>query len=63
MGCRSPVGSGSVDKRKGGSAVSCAKTAELIKIPFGLWTCVGSRKRLLHVAHIGATWQIRLNRP
>jgi len=26
------------------SAVTCAKTAELIDLPFGLWTRVGRRK-------------------
>jgi len=30
------------------SAVSCAKTAEPIEMSFGLWTRVGSRKRVLH---------------
>ena len=30
------------------TAVSCAKTAELIEMPFGLWTWVGRRKHVLH---------------
>jgi len=30
-----------------GDAVSCAKTAELIVMPFGLWTRVGLRKHVL----------------
>jgi len=30
------------------SAVSCAKTAELIEIQFGLWTWLGPRKHVLH---------------
>ena len=38
------------------------KTAEMIKMPFGLWTRVGPRKHALHGEHIGATWQIGLNR-
>jgi len=61
------------------SAVSCAKMAELINLPFGLWTRVGRRKRKFHhirqVAsvcsrqcalmgrEIGATWRTRLNSP
>jgi len=51
------------------SLMSCAKMAEPIDLPFGLWTLVGRRKhkliifaRLLQCAvmggHIGATWQI-----
>jgi len=56
--------------------VSCAETAETIDLPFGLWTLVCRRKhkfnRIRQVVpmcpslahwHIGATWQIRLNRP
>jgi len=30
-------------------AVSCAKTAEPIEMPFGLWICAGPRK------HVGCT--------
>jgi len=32
-------------------AVSCAKMAELIEMPFGLWTRVGRRKYALHGEH------------
>jgi len=36
--------------------VNCAKTAEPIKMPFGLWTRVGPRKHVLDGAQIpGAT--------
>jgi len=47
----------------GPSAVICAKTAEPIEMPFGMWTWVGPIKeaRIMEV-HIGATWVIRLNR-
>jgi len=44
------------------TAVSCAKMAEPIKIPFGLWTWVVPRKHVLGGVHIGATWRIPLNR-
>jgi len=46
--------------------------AELIYLPFGLWTRVPKHKfyRIRQIApmsphggHIGATWRIRLNRP
>ena len=39
------------------STVSCAKTAEPIEMPFGVWTRVCSRKHLLDggAVHIGAT--------
>ena len=43
--------------------MSCAKTAEPIEMPFGMWTWVGLRKRVLDGVHIGATWEIQLNRP
>jgi len=43
--------------------VSCAKAAELIEMPFGTWTQVGTRKHVLGRGHTGATWQIPLNRP
>jgi len=42
------------------SAVNCAKTVELIEMPFGLWTRVGRKKHGVTWGHIGATWQIRL---
>ena len=45
------------------SAVSIAKMAEQIQMPFGLWTRVGPRKHVLHGVYIGATRQIRFNRP
>jgi len=32
----------------GHSAVICAKTAEPIEMPFGLWTWMGPRNRVLH---------------
>jgi len=53
------------------SVVKCAKTAEPIDLPFGLWA-VGStnsivfaewRQCTLMGGHIGATRRIRLNRP
>jgi len=40
-----------------------ANTAELIEMPFGMWTQVGPRKHILDEVHISATWRIRLNRP
>jgi len=40
----------------------CAKTAEPVEMLFGMWTCVGLSKHALDGVHIGATWQIRLNR-
>ena len=30
------------------STVSCAKMAEAIEMPFGLWTRVGQRKHVFH---------------
>jgi len=45
------------------SAVSCAKMAETVDMPFGLWTRVGRRKHVLHDLHVGLTWRIRLNCP
>jgi len=45
------------------SAVSCAKTAEPIKMPFRMWTRVGPRKHVLDGVHFGATWRMLLNRP
>jgi len=41
--------------------VSCAKTAELIDMPFVVWTRVGLWKHLLDGAHISATCWIPLN--
>jgi len=41
--------------------MSCAKTAELIKMLFGIWTQVSPRKYVLDGAHIGATWRTRMN--
>jgi len=55
------------------TVVSCAKTAEPIDLPFGLWTRVGRRTRSVVFArwrqctlmegHIGATRRIWFNRP
>ena len=45
-------------KVQGLSAVSCAKTAELIKIAFGMRTQQGPRKHVLDGVHTGATWRI-----
>ena len=36
------------------STVSCAKIAEPIKMPFGLWTQVGPRKHVLGGKYTGA---------
>jgi len=59
MGYRCPIGTGNFDEGKSmpqharwHSDVNCAKTDELIKMPFGLWTWVGPRKHLLHRAQI-----------
>jgi len=41
--------------------VSPEKTAELIEEPFGTWTRVGPRIRVLDRVHSGANWRIRLN--
>jgi len=38
------------------SAVRCAKMAQPIEIPFGLWTRMGPRKHVLDVVHTGATY-------
>jgi len=44
--------------------VSCAKTAELIHMPFGLRTLVGPRNHVtMCVWHAGATWRVPLNSP
>ena len=37
------------------SSVSCARTAEPIEMPFGLWTTVGPGKHVLGEVHTGAT--------
>ena len=42
----------------GVSAVTCAKTAEPIKMSFVVWTQLDQRKHVLNGLHIGATWQI-----
>ena len=42
--------------------MSCAKMAECIEMPFGLWIQVGPRKHVLGAVHTGATWRIPLNR-
>jgi len=45
-----------------GTQMSCAKTAELIDMPFeGRQTHVGSRNHLLDGVRIGSTWRIWLN--
>jgi len=38
------------------TAVSCAKMAEPIEMPFGLWTRVGMRMHVLDGVHTGDTW-------
>jgi len=45
--------------------VSCTKTAEPIKMPFGLWTQVGPRKHVLDgiLVHVGETWRLLLKGP
>jgi len=44
------------------SVVSYAKMAEPIKLWFGLWSRLGPRKHAVGGVHIGATWQVPLNR-
>jgi len=46
----------------GPSDVSCAKTAEPVKMPFGVWNRMGPKKHVLDGGHIGTIWRIRLNR-
>jgi len=41
----------------------CVPWAEPIKMPFGMWTPLGSRKHVLERVHIGATWRTWLNGP
>jgi len=43
-------------------AVSCAKMAELIEMPFA-YGLGGPKEALLDRVDISATWQIRLRRP
>jgi len=44
--------------------VICAKTAEPIVMPFGMWTRgVGPKKHVVDGVHIDATWRIQLNHP
>ena len=43
-------------KVSGCSAVSCAKTAEPVDMPFRLLTRVGPRKHVLRGVHTDATW-------
>ena len=45
------------------SAVSCAKMAEPIQMPFGSCSRGGPKEVCVAWGHIGATWRIRLNRP
>ena len=70
MGVQIPHGNGNFEEGRaayckvyGHSAVSCAKMAEPIEMPFGFRTGVGPRKHVLGWVHAGATWQIPLNRP
>jgi len=54
-------------------AVICAKTAEPIEMPFGMWARMRRKhkfsrirqvwRQYAHTGYIGATWRIRLNRP
>jgi len=44
------------------SAMSCAKMALAIDMPFGLSTQVGQRMHILGGVHTGASWRIPLNR-
>jgi len=63
-------GEGSPIVEYGDFAVSCAETAEMIDLPFGLWTRVGRRKhkfsRIRQVAptcpHVTAHWRHLENR-
>jgi len=40
----------------------CAKAAEPIEMPFGMWTRVDPGKHVLDGMYICTAWQIRLNR-
>jgi len=48
------------------TTVSCAKMAEPIKMPFGLWTQVGWRKHVLHGGTLAPSdecdWSVRVRR-
>ena len=44
-------------------AVSCAKMAEPIEMPFGLWTGVGQGSMCYMEVRIGETWRIWFSRP
>jgi len=65
MGIEIPRVNGNFEGGEGGGTLSCAEMAEVepIKLPFGMWTCVGPRNHVLDGVHIGTTWRIRLNRP
>jgi len=58
---------GAILREKGAAhcnvVVSCAKPAQPIVMPFGIWTRVGPRKHVLGAVHTGATWRIPPNRP
>ena len=46
------------------TVVTNAKTAaELIEMPFGLWTWVNPKKHVLIGVHTGVAWRISLNHP
>jgi len=45
------------------TAMSCAKMAEPVEMPFRLWTRIHLMKHVLHGGHLGTAWWIRLNRP
>ena len=51
-------GKGAAHVKYNDTLPKCAKMAEQIKMPFGVWTHVGPRKHVLDGGHIGATWQI-----
>ena len=46
MGIEIPRVNGNFEGGEGGGTLSCAEMAEVepIKLPFGMWTCVGPRK-------------------
>jgi len=63
MGSRSTVGTGNFEgggaahcKVQGHSAVSCAKTAETMEMPFGFLAPMGPRNRVLDGFSI-ASWE------
>jgi len=43
--------------------MSCAKIAEPIEMPFGIWTQVGTRKPALGGVCTGTIWRVTLNCP